>query len=430
MIIYSVQEGDTVESIAEQFNVSVSRLLTDNNLPPRNLLNIGQAIMIAPPSQTYLVQEGDTLESISKAYGISLINLLRNNPELSELDTLPPGYELILSYDVDKPIEVGGYSSAFITDTVLHKTLPFLTYLFILNYRVDGNGSISEVEDEWIINTAKEYGVAPIMFLSAMTSTGKGSYAITHAIITNPEVQDKLIENILFTLKKNGFLGLDLAFYSILKEDLELYADFVSKVRLRLNQEGYEVFVTITPHTMGYTPNQSINNPYYEKLGAAADKVILISYLWQQESLSQVGETTADYLKLLLDYVVTQITPDKLFIGLARIAYDWELPYVEGETQGASLTDSGAINLASQLGIPIEFDQATQTPFFYYNSSGVNHFVWFRDARSILSIINLVDEYGLRGVAVWNIMYYYPPTWLPLNSTHVITRYEDTKEVS
>jgi spore germination protein len=271
-----------------------------------------------------------------------------------------------------------------------------------------------DINDENIIKLAKEYGVAPIMFVSAMTEQGRGNYSATHAIFNNLEAQNKLIDNVLIKMKEKGYVGVNLAFYSILYQDLPLYVSFVESITERLNSEGYEVFVTMTPHTFSYQPGVAYEKSYYADIGKVANYIILISYLWSQAYISEVAQTTVGYLKSYLDFVITQTNPEKIFIGLERIAYDWELPYIEGETMGTSLTNMGAINLANQLGSNIEFDEATQTPYFNYNSSGIEHFVWFKDARSENAILNLVDTYGLAGIAVWNILYYSSQTWLSI----------------
>lgn len=101
-----------------------------------------------------------------------------------------------------------------------------------------------------------------------------------------------------------------------------------------------------------------------------------------------------------------QIPPEKIFLGLTRIAYDWELPYVEGETSGSALTNLDAINLANQTGSVINYDETTKTPYFYYNTSGVEHFVWYKDARTIDALLELVVSKGLKGLSIWNLMYY------------------------
>jgi spore germination protein len=424
MINYIFKKGDTLADIARQYEIPLKRLEIDNNLPPNSTPNIGQAIMIMPPKQVYIVKEGDTLSSIAEAYGVTIIQLLRNNPDVSDRKELITGEELIISYDINDTINVMGYSSVFIQEQILRKTLPFLTYLTILNYRVDPLGNFQDINDTKVIEIALEYNVAPIMFLSSMTDSGRGSYAVTHSILNDIDIQDKLISNILTTLGLKGYMGLNLAFTHLLQEDLSSYVEFVSRVTEQLNQSGYVVFITLSPNTLRFQAGVDYNKPYFEEIGRATNYVILITYLWQEGIINLVNQTTPSYLKEYLGFVVTQIPPEKIMIGLTRIAYDWELPYFEGETIGSSLSNSGAIDLATQLGSKIEFDEVTQTPYFLYNISGAEHYVWFKDARAINAILDLVDEYGLYGVAVWSIMYYHSQTWLSINSRYNINTYD------
>jgi len=421
MTIHVVQPGDTIYTIADAYNIPYLRLLEDNNLPPNTTLNLGQALMIVYPEQTYKVQEGDTLESIANYFGVMIVQLYRNNPQLSDRDSLTVGEELAISYNIDKKIIVNGFANSFIRTEVLKKTLPFLTYITILNYRVAGDGRLEDVADTEIIRMAKEYGVAPLMFISTLDERGVGSYGSTHVILINPEIQSVLIDNILSTLKLKGYRGVYLGFQNIIKDDLHLYVEFVQKVSSLLNQEGFEVFISLIPSTFGFKPGITYEDTYYSDIGKAANYVTLITYQWTTSFIPQFEETTVGFLKQYLDFIVTQIPAEKIFIGLTRIAYDWELPYVEGVTQGRFLTNEGAISLANQLEVPIQFDEISQAPYYNYNSlAGVEHFVWFKDSRNINAIINLIYEYGLRGVAIWNIMYYYSETWLVINSQYDI----------
>ena len=424
MTIHTVQQGDTINSIADEYNIPYTRLEQDNNLPPNSTLINGQALMITHPEQTYIVQNGDTLASIADTYGVTLIQLLRNNPQLSDREafSLEVGEELVISYNnKDKKIKVNGFANSFINSPLLKKTLPFLTYITILNYRVTDDGRLVDIADTDVIQMSKEYGVAPLMFISTLDERGIGSYGVTHNILNNQEIQSHLIDNTLSMLKLKGYYGLYLGFQQILPEDLHLYVDFIATVTNLMNQEGFEVFVSLIPTTLGYKSGVPYENSYFYDIGQATNNVTLITYQWTSAYIAQVNETSANYLKEYLDFAVSQIPPEKIFIGLTRIAYDWELPYVEGETLGRFLTTLSAITLAEQVSAPIEFDEVTQTPYFYYNSlGGVEHFVWFKDARTFDAIINLVFEYGLKGVAVWNIMYYNTPTWLVINSQYEI----------
>ena len=348
MDIHIFKRGENLADIAAQNNIPLDRLEKDNELVANTTPNIGQAIMILHPQKTYTVKEGDTLGSIAQDNGISVLQLLRNNPDLAETNSIYVGEELVISYETTKNINVMGYTSVFIQEQILRKTLPSLTYLTILNYRVDASGNIQDIYDTNIINIALEYNVTPIMFVSSMTDSGRGSYASTHSILNSRDIQEKLIDNMLMIMKSKGYKGVNLAFIQILPADLASYAEFVARVTERLNQEGYVVFVSLSPSTFKFQIGYPNYDPYFSEIGKASNFVILITYLWQEGHISQLYQTTSYYLGEYLEYAITQIPPEKIMLGLSRIAYDWELPYIEGETIGAALSNSSAMDLANQ----------------------------------------------------------------------------------
>jgi spore germination protein len=417
MTIHTVQKGDTIYSIAQQYNIPYTRLIKDNDLSLTVILNIGENLIINYPEKTYIVKNGDTLESVAATFGVPVLQLLRNNPELSDSGELIPGDEIIISYNNRKKIKVNGFANSFINMELLKKSLPFLTYITILNYRVNEEGNIVDIEDTMVVKTAKEYGVAPLMFISTLNEYGVGGYGIVHALLNNPDLQNKLIESTLNTLKAKGYFGLYLGFQHVLKEDLNLYVDFIKNVTNSCNREGYEVFISLIPSTFGFASGVPYTEPYFQQIGQIVNYVTLVTYQWTTSTTSEFYETTPAFLNEYLSYVVTQIPPEKIFLGFTRIAYDWELPYVAGVTQGRFLTNSGAVNLASQVDAVILFDNTSQTPYYNYNSlAGVQHLVWFKDAKSYDIMINLVTQYGLAGIAIWNLMYYYSPFNILINS--------------
>ena len=136
MVIYVVQPGDTLESIAREYGVPLSRLISQNELDPAANLAVGQTIVILYPEQIYTVKSGDTLSVIADRYGVTINELLRNNPQLKGKTDLFEGQTLIISYDTEKlgNIAVNGYIYPFVDRDVLIQTLPYLTYLTLFTY--------------------------------------------------------------------------------------------------------------------------------------------------------------------------------------------------------------------------------------------------------------------------------------------------------
>jgi spore germination protein len=60
MKIHTVQPNDTIYTIADDYNIPLTRLLKDNNLPQNYTLTVVQSLIVTDPKITYIVQEGDT----------------------------------------------------------------------------------------------------------------------------------------------------------------------------------------------------------------------------------------------------------------------------------------------------------------------------------------------------------------------------------
>jgi spore germination protein len=422
MTIHTVVSGETVESIAAIYSIPVSRLEKDNDLAPNSVINIGQALMITFPTQTSIVKQGDTLESIAKAFNITVIELLRNNPALTVETPLTPGDELVIGYNnKEKKIYVNGFANSFINESVLKKTLPFLTYITILNYLVKPDGSLEDIQDENVIQISKAYGVAPIMFLSTFDVYGNEDIDTIHNLLVNKNMQSDLIQNTLNMLRSKGYYGIFVGFQNVLKNDLPLYSDFIKSLSDTMKQNGYIVFVALIPSTFGFTPEIAGTDPSFSAIGQAADYVVLMTYQWRSSTISEFAETGVFFLEEYIKYAAPQIPLEKAFLGLDRIAYDWAYPYSAVEASGNFISDSGAVNLANQYNSTIFLDEPTQAPYYYYTDlAGLQHFVWYKDARTGDAIINLIFQYGLKGVAIWNVMYYYSAAFIVINTQYDI----------
>ncbi|WP_158651617.1 LysM peptidoglycan-binding domain-containing protein [Mesobacillus jeotgali] len=77
---YTVKKGDTLYSLAKEFDTSVEMLQEVNSLPSE-LIKAGQKLEVPVEAEAgiYIVKKGDTLFSLAKKYGVTLIDLKREN---------------------------------------------------------------------------------------------------------------------------------------------------------------------------------------------------------------------------------------------------------------------------------------------------------------------------------------------------------------
>ncbi len=100
---YEIQSGDSLWSIARRFNVSQRDLVAWNSISNKNHIRPGQTLKISPDAgrgQTYVIQPGDSLWSIARRFDVSLQDLVAWN-ELKNHDHLTPGQVLQLADNGD-----------------------------------------------------------------------------------------------------------------------------------------------------------------------------------------------------------------------------------------------------------------------------------------------------------------------------------------
>ena len=113
-----------------------------------------------------------------------------------------------------------------------------------------------------------------------------------------------------------------------------------------------------------------------------------------------------------MEYALTQIPREKLRMGIPNYGYDWTLPFVRGESRARTLGNVEAAAQAAEVGAEIQFDETAQAPFYHYVQEGNTHEVWFEDARSLRAKYGLMEELGLEGAGVWQIMQLFRAMWI------------------
>lgn len=427
MLIHVVQTGDTIQTIADYYGISVTSLIQDNGLDDPNNLVIGQSIVIAFPEITYTVKEGDTLIDIANSFNVTVIQLLINNPYLSERDYIVPGDIIVIKYPTKGKITTHGNAVPYINKDILRKTLPYLTYLSVLNYTATKEGEIiAYYDDSEIIQIAKDYGVMPLMLLTTLTIQGEANIRIAYDLLLNEDFQNKQVENILNIIRAKGYYGINIAFEYISISNLQLYEDYFTKITNRIAEEGFLVFVTINPSLTDLKNETIFQHVDYSLLNQLAHNIIFMDYQWATNTNPPSPISSINNINVFINYVLGYIPPGKVIVGMATIGYDWELPFFAGFSNVYPLTIDRAIDLARDEGVAIQFDNISQTPFFIYSiqtyGGQIEHIVWFVDARSINALLDLVTEYNLLGTGIWNLTIYNTQLWLVIYSQYEIEK--------
>ncbi|MEK3889248.1 glycoside hydrolase family 18 protein [Bacillus sp. FSL K6-3431] len=468
MIIYTVSSGDTLWSIANRYGSSISQIASANELPNPDRLLIGQSLVIPIASQQHTVRQGETLWHIAQRYGVSVQSIIQinqlANPSMLKIDTvliIPPRFhtvqagetlgqiaqiygttvgQILLANKIQNPnmvyvgtvliipfpkrlVDVNAYvmNMGETGANEVRGVGQHLTYISPFVYTMKEDGGLSSLKDAEVIQAAHEMQIVPIMSITNFTAEEPGT-TLAHTILSSTQLQDKLLTNITITMKEKGYRGLNIDFENVLQTDRELYNTFLQRTVNRLHPLGYFVSTAVAPKTSAEQKGLLYEAIDYAAHGKIVDFVFLMTYEWGYRLGPPQAISPLNQMKRVLDYAVTVIPRNKIFMGFQLYARDWLLPHVKG-MEAETFDMQEAIRRAVKYGVTIQYDKTAQSPFYRYtDEQGRKHEVWFEDARSAQAKFNLVKDYRLNGISYWVLGYPFPQNWLLLEDNFIVKK--------
>ncbi|MDD4494708.1 MAG: glycoside hydrolase family 18 protein [Eubacteriales bacterium] len=426
MIIHVVSPGDSLWAISNRYGVSVESIVQANQLQTLPHLVVGQALVIQAEEQAYRVLPGDSLWSISRKFGVSVDSIVRLN-NINPSTPIYPGMILrIPQYgDMFGSIEVNAYiepSTAENETRLVNETGRYLTYISPFSYTVNEDGSLNPINDTAILQAAQRYNIAPLLVITNFRN-GNFDSNLVHNILASTAVQDLLINNILTTMRNKGYYGLNIDFERIPPEDRELYNAFLRRVVAALKPQGFPVSTALAPKPEDYQTGSWHGAHDYKAHGEIVDFVILMTYEWGWSGGPPYAVAPINLVEDVLRYALSVIPANKIFMGMPLYGYDWPLPYMPGGDWARRVSPVRAVDLAARYGATILYDRNVQAPHFnYWDENGVEHTVWFEDARSVRAKLLLAGRLGLRGVSYWVLGVDFPQNWLVLDDMFNIVK--------
>ena len=416
MQIHVVQTGETLTAIASRYSVLPEVIAEANDLPDPNRLVVGQALVIPIVGRFYWVQSGDSLWSIGRRFGSSY-------QELARINAIPVNQPLRVGlrlYIPERPkrdgeflayVEpLGGTVSEALEESA-RNAAPYLTYLVPFAYLPRRDGSLTPPPLNQFPAIARANGNMLVMAI-ANQEEGQFSSELAHILLTNEQVQNTFLNNIVNEARRVGFGDIHFDMERILPEDREAYNRFLRTARDRLHREGLLISTALAPKTSAEQAGEWYEAHDYRAHGEIVDYTLIMTYEWGYSGGPAMAVSPIGPVRRVLEYAITEIPPGKILMGQNLYGYDWTLPFAPGTTARA-VSPQRAIEIAAANNVAIQYSSASQAPFFNYtDNEGRTHEVWFEDARSIQAKFDLVKELGLRGVGYWKLGPPFPQNWL------------------
>ncbi|MGF9978180.1 glycosyl hydrolase family 18 protein [Viridibacillus arvi] len=404
MFIYVVKAGDSLFSVASKYQVNMDSIRITNGLKIPNIVP-GQDLLI--PTNVYIVQPGDSLFKIGQmalvpVETIKLYNGLHsNNLSIGMRLYLPPRTKYRAA------------NFSYLTPTTPARDIELInqfadsnSYYGVFEYHISSDGTLSPLYLHSINTLSRQKQVAPIAVISNLTETGFKS-AIARSIISNPIIRDQALNNIYNIVKNNNFAGVNIDFELLKDYDAADYVTFIRMVRNRLSPEGYTTSVALpaktddtTPWTKGYD---------YKGIGAAADFVFLMAYDFHHGGGEPGPVAPIKEVRQTIQYAKNHMNANKIILGVPNYGYDWTMAGDGSVISARAIAVGDAVNTAMTNQVPIQYsNQYHQAHFEYWDALGIRHIIWFEDSRSRAQKLQLVVDYKIKGIGIWQLGLAFP----------------------
>lgn len=224
------------------------------------------------------------------------------------------------------------------------------------------------------------------------------------AFLRDEGLRKKVVDKILALVEKNDYDGVNIDF-ELLKPDLkEALIDFIDKLAAGLHGKKKILAVSVFPQV---DVAQEISAAYdYASLGKAADYLVLMAYDKHYEESPPGPVAPLKWTEDNVNHALKYVPAKKLALAIGSYGYDWP-PGGKGEY----IPTGEALKRAEKASADIQWDEASQQPFFTYSVGGEKHEVWFQNAASVKQKIDLAIKKQLAAIALWRLGFEEAEVW-------------------
>ena len=241
--------------------------------------------------------------------------------------------------------------------------------------------------------------------LYGSTSIGKD---VVHTALVNPQTRWKLVTNIYNLVKNQGYSGVTIDIENIYSGDRGLYIQFLKELSSQLKPAGLKIISCVPSKTTDQSQGGWGDNFDYTTIGQYADQLVVMAYDEHSSGGSPGPIASKQYVENVVKYSLTKLPPEKILLGVAGFGFDWNTH------TGTSryLSYQMAADTAKQYNRSVQWDANKQVPYFgYTDKNGSWHSVYFENASSLASKLDIVNNYSLGGIAIWRLGMEDPASW-------------------
>ncbi len=311
--------------------------------------------------------------------------------ESSYFNNLPA--KTILGYTTnDYKGDVDSYNS-------LSKYTGNVTSIAAFAYQIDFDGSLKQTTQPQN-DTVKLANSNNVKSLVLIHNFYKGGFDrnLADTVLSDPAKRTALIHNILVTISREAYAGINVNIENVPWNDRDNYTAFVKELKETLTPYGFLTTLSIPAKTYDSQSGDNWSRGFdYSALGKYADQILIMTYDEHFFGGNPGPVASEPWVDRVMSYATQNIPSNKLLLGIAAYGYDWS------SVGNKVVMYKNADSLISSQNTQSQWDSSSLSPYFTYFKDGVTHTVWYENSTSISDKLDLVSKYHLGGIGIWRM---------------------------
>lgn len=225
-----------------------------------------------------------------------------------------------------------------------------------------------------------------------------------YRLLSSTTNRASLIENLMKEVLAFGIDGINVDFEQISMDCGEHYIEFIRELSIPCRQNGIVLSID------NYVPTGYTNHYNRKEQGIVADYVVIMGYDEHYAGSPEAGSVASiDFVEEGIRQTAEQVPANKIINAVPFYTRIWETDGTEVSSQAVGM-DMAQEYVATHQ-IETIWDEETCQNYGEYMNGEVLCQVWIEDAKSIEVKLNVMQNYGIGGVACWRLGFEKPEVW-------------------
>lgn len=225
-----------------------------------------------------------------------------------------------------------------------------------------------------------------------------------YEVLKNTSQRETLTANLMRDCKTYGIDGINVDFEQVSTETTDHYIQFIREMSVACHRNGLVLSVD------NYVPTNYTDHYNRAEQGRYADYVVIMGYDEHYGGSPEAGSVASiGYVEAGIADTTQIVDPSKVINGIPFYARGWATTGDNVTSQ--TLTMEGQRNFVSQYGMETIWDDATGQYYAEATVGDTLYQIWMEDTTSIGLKLNVMNSYGIAGVAEWKLGLEDPQVW-------------------